>query len=477
MQPRRPSEMRNNTCMPILVHRPTLAPSPSSSANDKIPVRQMAQLSIQDTTETRQQASPVASNAGSQASAPRPGTVGIELPKPVSKPPSLERCDIHTCELKFIDSRCIPYRGEIMVYPWPDRSSPFIASFHVEMCLRDPQRGGAYALLHLAAEGLPPRIHNIINLDNAKPESDNRFCILKGQEDGVRFAYRIELKTREKTGLFVESIWGVKLLIESSTAGSQQSTTPCTPLGESDVPTTLAVNEVDALKAGEEGQLVDIAPEPPIDTSVILSAITTEAVTAICEITTHMNVDSDLQDILKGIYGDWEQRLRLSRSPGLQETLKDLIHTLFRLDVFVAQALASGSPMTSPIPESIKDLLKPIKYSASELLRMKTRAGECPDALKGAKFIPPRSPDHGTPKALTGFRHVSTPVGTGSYESSSNVRATPPLLGDNTLSNSSVSSGPAVSKPRHMNGFGFQNGTSHAPPRLWRFFGRSFSFD
>ena len=39
---------------------------------------------------------------------------------------------------------------------------------------------------HLAAEGLPPRRHNFIHSDHAKPGSDNQFCILNGQEDGVR---------------------------------------------------------------------------------------------------------------------------------------------------------------------------------------------------------------------------------------------------------------------------------------------------
>jgi hypothetical protein len=348
-----------------------------------------------------------------------------------------------------------------MVYPWPDRSSPFIASFHVELCLKGPQGGRAYALLHLTAEGLPPRTHDISHLDNAKPESDNRFCILKGQEDGVRFAYRIELKTPEKTGLFVESIWGVKLLIENSTASPQQITTPNIPAVEAEaVPALVDAQSGTLIEVSGEEELVDFAPEPPVDTSTIMGAITTEAVTAICELTTSVNVDSDLQDIMKGIYDGWELRLRLSRSPGLQETLKDLIQTLFRLDVFVGQALASGNFLTSPIPESIKDLLKPIKYSASELLKMRDRAIECPDALKGVR-IPKHVPFPTTPNALTGLWHASTPNGTGGNDKSPSANATPQLRASGTLSNTPSSSGRTVSKPSHVNGFGYQNGISH----------------
>lgn len=273
-----------------------------------------------------------------------------------------------------------------MVYRTPDLSEHFVAKFVMQLNIADGEQQDA-GFLHLAAPGCEPRTHNILSLRKPVASDNCRICFLRSIDEAEPYVYRLEFKDHQTTREFAETIISLQQALEDP--DPKESTALVVSPSSDDHPLM--------------GNLVDVSPVPSIDTSSILKSITVEAVDAIYQMANQMSTLIDVQQldpqsapfdaISKQMKHNWFERVRGSERAGLEQMVRDLVQTLFCLNHGLSKTLGSDGSTNdeyASVPESLREFLKPIKYTAGELMDLKGLALDCSNNFKNTKFLPKR---------------------------------------------------------------------------------------
>ena len=119
------------------------------------------------------------------------------------------KCDIviNTPEEGNITPTWTFYWGSCIVYPNANPERWFVARFEMQMAVSSIENSPT-GTLHLAADGLPPRVHAVDKLNH--PLLEGKCCILTTKGPVAEASYRLELKDQATTTLFARCLTGLQ---------------------------------------------------------------------------------------------------------------------------------------------------------------------------------------------------------------------------------------------------------------------------
>jgi hypothetical protein len=121
----------------------------------------------------------------------------------------ISKCDIVSNPLKEGDvpTTWTVYCGSCMVFPNARPNNAFIADFKMEIRFQDDSRD-LEGRIHFRAEGLPPRVHALDELDHPFLVGD--ICVVSTLGPVPEASYHLQLKSLEKTKLFADCFQGLQ---------------------------------------------------------------------------------------------------------------------------------------------------------------------------------------------------------------------------------------------------------------------------
>jgi hypothetical protein len=283
----------------------------------------------------------------------------------------------------------------------------FVAKF--ETHVRFPSPGvRAAARLQLFAEGRPPQSHDVMSL--AKPYISDGCCVLETIGKPPDASYRLQLRDEDFTQLFADSLHGLQSFIakhlrqdlaqldqrtSSSTANRHAGSSTCVAKTEDTLrQRILATSGMRPSSPGggtigsppQTYSLIDLTEDLPSESTedAAISGWTHQIIELLGQLTKKLvarpRQEDQLEPVLKAIDSclDSDKGLEFQDKCLFKTRLSNLLQLTLQFEKRkhpeVDQSAGSvRDKHQSGVPESMKEMMKPIKYSSETLKRFKSR--------------------------------------------------------------------------------------------------------
>ena len=283
----------------------------------------------------------------------------------------------------------------------------FVAKF--EAHLRVPSPGvRAAARLELSAEGRPPKSHDVMSLNY--PYMSDGCCVVETIGKPPDASYHLQLRDEEFTKLFADSLYGLQSFIDKhlrqDLAQLNQRTSSSTENGHAGSSTRVAEIEdtlrqrnltTNGMRPSSPGggtigsplqtySLIDLTEDLPSESTedAAISGWTHQIIELLGQLTKKLvarpRQEDQLEPVLKAIDSclDSDEGLEFQDKCLFKTRLSNLLQLTLQFEKrkhpeIDQSAVSAREKYQSSVPESMKEMMKPIKYSSETLKRFKSR--------------------------------------------------------------------------------------------------------
>lgn len=263
------------------------------------------------------------------------------------------------------------YWGILLVRPGPEQYLK--AEWELVMQGKPP---AVSANLVLRSAGLSDRVHDICRLNAPYMDEDKKCCVLATSGPVAEYSYYVQLQDDTQTREFADSLYGVQKLFHDIKAmalsGSPEPTSPPTPPPQ---PLAGAVGAVDD-PAPVPTKLVELdnSDQATMDIEAIVDAV--RGLDQITDALARMQFNPELFKTLDAITGEWftTRYSEMNTTSCLNMTIS--VQDMLKRHIGIKQSEMVCEPGSKPpvMPESIKDLARPITYTPDELKALRGKA-------------------------------------------------------------------------------------------------------
>lgn len=280
------------------------------------------------------------------------------------------------------------YTGQCIMHLADGPAQWFLANF--EMKMRFPSAATPVAArLYLFAEGKPPKCHDVESLN--APVMEGSRCSISSIGEGPRVCYLLQLKDQVTTQLFADCLLGLQKTITKLSGNSHPKNDEVlysqAEDGQRAIPDANSEYQEQESPNSEADSLIDVSDELPFDTeedeAIYLGA--RRALDAIDSVSKKLAVMQSESDKFSQVMKAADSFLGHFNGVDLLEmwSFKTALVKVMELSTAFEKRQSSNdaTPTTPPlpqrqtsIPESVKEMMKPITYSAEALEKFKDRA-------------------------------------------------------------------------------------------------------